>query len=211
MQAVDAVDVDAVDSLDQALRRRWVEVQGIWRPPYGGSKEASLVNLLPDSGSGRVAGLMLMASHCNGFVRQRAVEELIEARAIRSLEMLTLRLCDWVPAVRRVALEGWSGLLVDEHAGRVVEALPLIRRVLDRAHVDREQVSRVLTSFLASTAGHQALRAGIENSRRAVARASLEAGLELDPVPERLFAVALQSRDELVRLPGRADVSCTGR
>ncbi|MCP3962395.1 MAG: hypothetical protein GY719_31520 [bacterium] len=172
---------------------------------------------LPDSGPGRVAGLVLMACHDNGYVRQCAVEGLATIATAESLGVLTMRLDDWVGVVRQRAFDAWSGLLLPEHVDVVVEALPLIWRIQTHQRIDGDHLWKPLCDLLSTPEGHSALLAGLAGNRMTVGRAALRAILKLDHRPDGWLSLALRSADASIQfqaaraLVARADPDALAR
>lgn len=179
--------------LDPCLRRRWIEAQQA--TPVDHQQQVAMVDRLPASGDGRVAGLVLLACHINGFVRQRAVEGLAAQPTAEALGVLTVRLDDWVEVIRRRTFEVWIGLLASEPVDVVVEALPLIWSLWARRRLDRKRLWPPVAELLSSRAGRRALLDGLGSSRIQVARAALTAILKLETRPEGWLPVALASAD----------------
>jgi hypothetical protein len=174
---------------------------------YSGSDRrdrAAMVDKIEAAGPDRIAALVIMASHCSGFVRERALEELSLAGASASapgvLEVLALRTSDWVGAVRERAKRAWHALLPLSDPARVVEILPLVlRRHEQRPNEEGGFVNSVL-QFLGTPAGKRSLVAGLANPRPGAARASWKAAFLLGSPPAGWLEAGLCSAESWVRL-----------
>ena len=194
----DQVPVGALLELDCALRR------GVWLAHFFGSAwwelhPGRLPRSTPDDPS--FAPLLRLAmSHPNGRVRETAVRFAVEHGSPRDLPHLLLRTSDWVPEVRAAALAAARSYLRPWHADAVINVLPLVRQLRQRARVDRallEALDEVLATPECAAALSGATRSRDEAVRLAAFRHVLGAA---GPRDRALFVTALTDRHAAVRL-----------
>jgi hypothetical protein len=145
------------------------------------------------------AGIGLLASHANGFVRAAALELLAQHTSGREMPFIALRANDWVDPIAARARELLISRLRPENRHAVVSALPSLVRVLAQRRRGHGSIGRALTTVLLSDGGEDALARGEQfdaSSRRALYEL-LTAGDKASR--GRLLNVALKGSDAVIR------------
>ncbi len=192
---------DLVRAADEQGLRKWVHWPSLPPARYGDRHlQAAMIDRLPSSLAERNAGLLVLACHENGFVRERALAKLTEIASPAALTLLALRLSDWVDPVRRQAEVTWSRLLSPAHLERAIAALPTILGLLTRKRMDFERIWRPFASIFETSAGHEALLACLTGNDERVSRSAFFALGHLEERPNRWLETALSSPVAWVRL-----------
>lgn len=188
-----------VNQLDRSLRQAWAEFDrsGIYSRT---ACQKALIDALPADSAARNAGLIFLARHSSGFVRERAVGALSEVATPTACALVALCLDDWVRNVRLRAGEAWVRVLCAESAGAVALALPEIFRILQRQLIDQPAAWGPLSGLLETSAGGRALLEALDDSDQKVARAAWTAIETLAARPEGWLAAGLAHRNHWVRL-----------
>lgn len=170
--------------LDRRLRRHWLSLSGVaWSAVREGWSPGHVDLRLPEPEAERAAAVALLACHPNGFVRQQALGALGDSATSHTLAAATLRLDDWVPEVRRAAIESWADLLPKVPVEAVIETLPLFRRIAARTRVNADVVWRQLSRTVAGAPAQDALIRALFDLRPDVARAAFETLEHLEQAP----------------------------
>jgi HEAT repeat protein len=142
----------------------------------------------------------LVASHASGFVRAAALELLAESVSGQEIPFLSLRANDWVEPVAARASELLISRLRPDNRRAVVNALPLIVRMLEQRRRDHSKVERALRSVLLSDGGEEALARGthFDTPVRRTLYELLTAGGSV--VQRRVLSAALLDRDGVIRV-----------
>jgi HEAT repeat protein len=143
--------------------------------------------------------LALFCSHRSGFIREAALRQLLTIRTGEELPALLLRVTDWVPAIRAVALHAAYERLTMPYIEHFLKALPMIDTLSARARFDAA-LSDKITTLLHTPQGLSALEAHLSSADSRVRRAALKHLLEQPaPINPRLLDSLLSSRDSFVR------------
>ena len=181
--------------LDQRIRNQWWYSLGRGEP-----KAEHIISKLPEQGPARAAGLVLLASHRSGFVRELALTGLGEQDSQTAFAALTLRLSDWVEPVRSRAQMVWTERVNTLAPEILVETLPLIHRMEKRERTDKEAIRGVLQTRFQSLDCRQALISCLQRSRPATARAALAEISALQLPLASWLDPALAHGDSVIRL-----------
>jgi hypothetical protein len=120
-----------------------------------------------------------LAGHPNGHERERALQGLVPSGEARALPFILLRLNDWVPQVRAVAMEALEPYLNEAKAPALMAHLGLLRQVTAGSRVPSQLWSRV-SELLVRPALAPALRAAFEAGDKACKLAILALEGDLD-------------------------------
>jgi len=136
----------------------------------------------------------------SGFVREAAVNALARSGHGPALRALLGRLNDWVPEVRRAALEAVAAFLVEEHASSWSSALAQVATLARGGRADHSQILGRIAGFLVKPRVLAAVKAGDTEMSREGRRYLLRLEFEASDAEGRfdLLRSALQSPDVVV-------------
>lgn len=154
--------------LDVKYRTSIRPYDSVW--PGGKTHRADRIQQNLDS----TAAHQLRALDPSGWIRGEAVAELRGAPARAALGPLTVRLTDWVPAVRRAALDAFEECAAAADPSELVEFLPLIDTALRGSRVDRDRVERALARCWTSPLGAAVLWDAAKSDDGGLRHASVE-------------------------------------
>lgn len=186
--------IDDLPWVDELMRRGWY---GEGRNKLEARELAKWVG--PDEPG--ILLLRLSAMHPNGFVREEAVRRLRLIQDGSELPFLLLRLNDWVPQVRRLALDSILDRIRADYAGRFADNLVLIARLRDVQRNDQSDVLDRITKLLLSPAVRGQMFSAMRSGSRIVRRTSFQILRSADPdvLPEILLPAAREG-DVVIRL-----------
>jgi HEAT repeat protein len=101
--------------------------------------------------------------HNNGFVREKAINELNNIWTGKELPYLLIRLNDWVPNVQQAALTAVKARLQSAYASHFVNCLPLIMRLSKRNRIDQNPIINSIKEILQDESSLSALNAGLKS------------------------------------------------
>lgn len=184
------------DRLDWWENRAWKSIQPSQVPSLSSQPES------------RTSILGVLTLHPNGFVRQKAVEELHQVRDGKELPFLLLRLNDWVKPIRDRAARFVEPRLCDSYQQHIVDCLPLLAWLLQCRRTEYvDLVPRAVVLLCRSECESQLAEIAASSDRRVrrkITRLALE--IEGDHLP-RLVRHLIRSNDTALRIWGAERVS----
>ncbi len=150
--------------------------------------------------AGNDAAWVGLSRHCNGFVREVAVRELIRTRSPDALAALIDRLNDWVPQVRDLAAAGLKQYLSPSQAPALLAALEPLIALEARQRVDHGPTLMAARTVLQSPLVREEVYRHFLTRQGKAARYLFDLLLERDAEPEALLRSALAHRELTVRL-----------
>jgi len=181
----------------------WYREHPYWGPPRPSWNEMRLgsieawVRAFP-------ATVAVATCHGNGFIREKAVRALSETNEGFELPFLLLRLNDWVPQVRFVAMRAVEARLTIPHVPHWIRALGVLERAFAGRRSDHAWLRGPVNALLADEASRGALEDGLARGSLGVRRACLGVALTLKE-PGRFLHLALHDPDPVTS--GRASVA----
>jgi HEAT repeat protein len=140
--------------------------------------------------------------HPSGFVREAAVRAL-SARpgAVGSMPFYLVRRNDWVEQVRSAAIEALDLCAKRENAEAIVEALPLVYRLVTCTRADHAPFVARIEDLLGQPGCEGALRSGIASPDPRVRRACFSLAFGSSSISRsELLPAGLRDLDPIVRL-----------
>ncbi len=181
--------------LDERLRER-----STWYPGWFDMAPADL-GVLARFEPGATALLRLATCHPSGYVREAALSALGPIGDGSEVPFVLIRLNDWVPPVRDLALRLIRERTSPAHARNLVLALPLIMRLQLLRRVDHAQTITSILAVLCQRESREALLEGTRADDRQTRRLAYRLAAENGALStEELFDGALADDDPLVRL-----------
>ena len=138
----------------------------------------------------------------NGYVREAAVRYLAHEYLGMELPFLLLRINDWVPEVRSVAIAAVRSRIVAEYSRQFVRCLPLLESLERQSRHDGDEVFQSIRKILTAPDCFLFLREAILGSDRQVRRAAMSVVMDAPPcnTSTQIMEDALGSADGTVRL-----------
>jgi hypothetical protein len=96
----------------------------------------------------KVTIFCLCTLHPNGYLREKAIQELASYSTGREILFFTLRCNDWVPEVREIAKEYMASRLTSKYANHIVQNLPVLFRLEDTRREDHNELMEKVVHFL---------------------------------------------------------------
>jgi HEAT repeat protein len=147
---------------------------------------------------GAWAALGALSYNRSGYVREAAVHALAKCSDVRAVPFLLLRMNDWVPAVREVAVAAMRRRVRPDHADALVACLPLVLALRKRPRQSHEEFVDLVVALLRGP-GREALVRGARSHDCAARRACWRLLLDGDPVDASTVGDALADSDSVVR------------
>ena len=141
--------------------------------------------------------LLVNLSHPDGFVREATVRAVRLGQPQGALLPIVIRLCDWIPQVRRAATECLQALLDRATTEETLKALALALRIERRSRTG--EVEQARQRLLERLHGAGGLEAGARWVDPAVRRCCLAELLRASSDPHGLARLALNDPDPLVQ------------
>ncbi|MDJ0976779.1 MAG: HEAT repeat domain-containing protein [Planctomycetota bacterium] len=200
---ISALPASRLSHLDQSIRDR-----SSW---YGGwFSERHLGHVLPKHLPDHAELFLCLAlCHPSGYVRQPAIREAAERlkrgtlsqHGALALQLLVLRVNDWVGPVANDASVALDHLLTDAAGDLWVEALPLIYRLPQSARRNHTRFILAVDTRAQSSEWAGPLMVGMRSGDRLVSRAAARCALaNVTLQREEVVQLALDSADPVVRL-----------
>ena len=189
--SVRATDLFSFDS--------WIRGNVTWQGPWDTLKPEQLGSLSKRHGGHEI--LTLAAFHGNGHVREAAVRLFKDEGTSLRIGVLTVRLNDWVPAVRTAAKQAFLNQIETADHQIVVGYLPLISRLEDCSRTDHSEALSAVIARLRTKKGKAELISSAVSERVDVRRAFRRfASSVFEPGDELIFQLCLRSSDAIIRL-----------
>ena len=122
----------------------------------------------------------LASFHSNGFVREKAVTELVSQNTGKELPFLLIRLNDWVPQVREVVAQAVRARINPVYAVHLLANIALVLRLRVCGRVDKKFVDDIC-DLLKRADCKDVLQAGIKSKDKTVRRMSFQLVAEAEP------------------------------
>lgn len=106
----------------------------------------------------------LCSFHPNGYIREKAVEELSQIKDGQELPYLLIRLNDWVETIRTQARMAVNVRINSEYASVFINNLPLVLRLRTRNRVSHHHIVESVFGLLNLEESFQAVMDGLESS-----------------------------------------------
>lgn len=106
----------------------------------------------------------LCSLHPNGYIREKAVEELSQIKDGQELPYLLVRLNDWVETVRTQARMAVNERIISEYASEFINNLPLVIRLRTRNRVSHHHIVESVFVLLNLEESFRAVMNGLESS-----------------------------------------------
>lgn len=153
---------------DDALRN-WLRIYYRAQSPawLGGAEDVRALRLPADA---EAAVVGLLAAHSSGYIREAAVRRLALIRGGDEMPPLLLRANDWVPQVRRLALDALRARLAPAYAEAWVRWVYLVLRLGGRGSADARLLVDAVTELLRAVESADAVWAGLGSPDRTVRR-----------------------------------------
>lgn len=144
----------------------------------------------------------VLSCNRNGYVREAAVRYLANQYTGMELPFLLLRINDWVPEVRSIAIAATSYRIMKEYSRQLVRCLPLLESLERQGRRDGEGIFQSIRKILAAPDCLPFLGEAIAGSDRQVRRAAMSVVMEARPcnTSTQILREALGSADGTVRL-----------
>jgi hypothetical protein len=94
--------------------------------------------------------LGIASLNCNGYVREKAVNELARLKNIDGLKFILLRLSDWVLPVRNSALKAITSFLTQTYFDGLLKNLLVIDWLLTVKRIDLTEIHNTIIQFILS-------------------------------------------------------------
>ena len=152
--------------------------------------------------NGNVAGLLgLASSHCNGYVRQAALEHLQTEWSGIELPFVILRANDWVQPVRALAQSMLMKRITASYAAHLVRNAPLIARMLLTARSDQSHFVEKIKSLLWRPDCREHLYSGMDSADPATRRICFRWAMEPDAEPSiAVIKRGMRTEDTVVNI-----------
>lgn len=144
----------------------------------------------------------VLSCNRNGYVREAAVRYLANQYTGMELPFLLLRINDWVPEVRSIAIAATRYRVVREYSRQLVRCLPLLESLERQGRRDGADIFQSIRKILVAPDCLPFLGEAITGSDRQVRRAALSVVMEarLCSASTKILREALGSTDGTVRL-----------
>jgi len=136
-----------------------------------------LDRVLADYGEGALPALLLCTCHPSGYVRERALNLCMGMDATRVIPFCLVRLNDWVPAVRAVALQSVRRWLEEEESLNLLPLLPLFFRLEECHRSDHREVLGIMAKHLQGASRDQVIQ-GMRDPSPIVRRICYDIGMD---------------------------------
>lgn len=148
-----------------------------------------------------LADLRQLTRHPNGYLRERAVEDLAMRQDTLGLHELLTCANDWVPQIHHAATAAVQALIRPENAAAFIAHLPQIRHLLDCERYDHTALVGQISQFLTSPAHLPALHQAVHCANRDVAKAVLYTLIDQDQLTDEATLLwVLKNRDARLRV-----------
>ncbi|MBU2969837.1 hypothetical protein KO527_10810 [Pseudoalteromonas sp. C2R02] len=144
--------------------------------------------------------LLKLSEHWNGYKREEAVKKLCALNKSEAIPKLILRANDWVPEVRKAALESITSFASKNHAEAFVLYLPDLYHLRNCARNNHEDLINYIEQYLVTNTNSQFVIQGINNENELIARACITLCIDFELIdPVSIVKVGLQHNDIIVR------------
>ncbi len=141
----------------------------------------------------------LSSFHFSGHVREAAVVELARHQSGKELPLLLIRLNDWVPQVRDVAVRAVRARIEPAYAVHLLANISLVLRLSACGRAEKQLVEDV-RALLKRPECKEALRAGMASKDKTVRRTSFRLAAEAAPAERSsIIRAVLDDRDAVTR------------
>jgi HEAT repeat protein len=114
--------------------------------------------------------LGVASSHISGWVREAALQRLGRIRTGQELPFLLMRVNDWVPNVRAVAVDLLKKRICLEYATHFLKWLPLVLRLPELRRSNKKELVEAIQKLFEQSGAEKFLRRGCESSDLTVRR-----------------------------------------
>ncbi|UKS23914.1 hypothetical protein LOZ80_19930 [Paenibacillus sp. HWE-109] len=143
----------------------------------------------------------LCSLHPNGYIREKAVEELSQIRDGQELPYLLIRLNDWVETVRTQARMAVNERIISEYASEFINNLPLVIRLRTRNRVSHHHIVESVFGLLNLEESFPAVMNGLESSTFITKRMCYQIALGYQNSQQLLVLnKALKQSEPIIRL-----------
>lgn len=140
-------------------------------------------------------------SHYSGYVREAAIGRAVELGGSGLLELITERVNDWVPEVRRAAANALLTLLATVAAEHFVRFIPRLRGLMLATRADHRSWLFEFERRLVESGGTEAIVAALTGADFMLRRAAFQVALAHQLLPvARTIALGLGSGDVVLAL-----------
>lgn len=143
---------------------------------------------------------IMLATHCNGFVREVAVRELRDRLSPEALVALIDRLNDWVPQIRDLARECVKNYLSPSHVQALLFAFKSFMALASRHRTDHGPILMAVREVLQAPEIHEEVYASFQRRQGKEARYLFTLLLESAVDTQKLLGDALAHQELTVRL-----------
>lgn len=131
-----------------------------------------------------LADLRLLTCHHNGYLREKAIQDLAKRQDTMGLNEFFTCVNDWVPQVHHAATAAVRALLIDENATAFIAHLPQVRHLLSCKRYDHTPLVGEISQFLTRPEHLPVLCQALHCADHAVSEAALCTLIEQDKLTD---------------------------